>query len=71
MRGAVSGSHSFGKSTLVKDWVATRNDYLREEEPNRALGIFGPYEILFRDVSARLHNGIQLYSRISRVTHCG
>ena len=39
----------------------------REEEPYRALGLNGPYEILFRDQSNRLHNGIQLYYSISRV----
>jgi hypothetical protein len=27
----------------------------------------GPYEILFRDASTRLHNGIQLYYSISRL----
>ena len=67
MRIAVSGSHSLGKSTVVNDWVAANDGYLREEEPYRALGLFGPYEILFRDSSTRLHNGIQLYYNISRV----
>ena len=67
MRIAVSGSHSLGKSTVVNDWVAARKGYLREEEPYRALGLFGPYEILFRDASTRLHNGIQLHYCIGRV----
>ncbi|MDA0251402.1 MAG: AAA family ATPase [Actinomycetota bacterium] len=67
MRIAVTGSHSLGKSTVVNDWVAARDGYLREEEPYRALGLFGPYEILFRDASTRLHNGIQLYYSVSRV----
>ena len=43
MRIAVTGSHSLGKSTVVNDWVAARDGYLREEEPYRALGLFGPY----------------------------
>lgn len=67
MRIAVSGSHSLGKSTVVNDWVSARDGYLREEEPYRALGLFGPYEILFGDASTRLHNGIQLYYCIGRV----
>ena len=67
MRIAVSGSHSLGKSTVVNDWVAARDGYLREEEPYRVLGLFGPYEILFGDASTRLHNGIQLHYCISRV----
>ena len=66
MRIAVSGSHSLGKSTVVNDWGA-RTGYALEEEPYRALGLAGPYEILFRDASTRLHNGIQLYYCISRV----
>lgn len=67
MRIAVSGSHSLGKSTVVNDWISARDGYIREEEPYRALGLFGPYEILFRDASTRLHNGIQLYYCIGRV----
>lgn len=67
MRIAVSGSHSLGKSTLVDDWVAHHPQFTREEEPYRALGLYGPYDILFRDESTRLHNGIQLYYSLSRV----
>lgn len=67
MRIAVSGSHSLGKSTVVNDWVSAHPGYRREEEPYRALGLHGPYEIRFRDASTRLHNGIQLYYCISRV----
>ena len=67
MRIAISGSHSLGKSTVVNDWVARHPHFIREEEPYRALGLHGPYEILFRDASTRLHNGIQLYYNISRV----
>lgn len=67
MRIAVSGSHSLGKSTLVDDWLARHPQFTHEEEPYRALGLCGPYRILFRDESTRLHNGIQLYYSISRV----
>lgn len=67
MRIAVSGSHSLGKSTVVNDWVSSRPEFAREEEPYRALGLHGPYQILFRDESTRLHNGIQLYYNIGRV----
>ena len=40
---------------------------MREEEPYRVLSLRGPYEILFRDASTRLHNGIRLYYSISRL----
>ena len=67
VRIAISGSHSLGKSTIVNDWVAKFPQYKREEEPYRALSLDGPYEILFRDESTKLHNGIQLYYNIGRV----
>ena len=67
MRIAISGSHSVGKSTVVNDWIAHCPHFKREEEPYRALGLYGPYEILFRDASTKLHNGIQLYYNISRM----
>jgi hypothetical protein len=67
MRIAISGSHSLGKSTVVNDWVGAHPEFRREEEPYRALALNGPYEILFRESSTRLHNGIQLYYNISRV----
>ncbi len=67
MRIAVSGSHSLGKSTVVNDWIARCPSFKREEEPYRALGLYGPYEILFREASTKLHNGIQLYYNISRI----
>jgi len=71
MRIAISGSHSLGKSTVVHDWVARHPDYLREEEPYRALGLYGPYEILFREASTKLHNGIQMFYSISRLHRFG
>ncbi|MGA1398949.1 MAG: AAA family ATPase [Phycisphaerales bacterium] len=67
MRIAISGSHSLGKSTVVHDWVTAHPEYRREEEPYRALGLHGPYEIRFRDESTRLQNGLQLYYCIARV----
>ena len=67
MRIAISGSHSLGKSTVVNDWVVAHPGFLREEEPYRALGLFGPYEIQFREASTRLQNGIQMYYNISRI----
>jgi hypothetical protein len=71
MRIAVSGSHSLGKSTVVNDWVERYPHFKREEEPYRALALHGPYEILFRDASTKLHNGIQLYYNIGRVHRYG
>ncbi|CAK6690767.1 AAA family ATPase [Synechococcus sp. CCY9201] len=67
MRIAISGSHSLGKSTVVSDWAATHPSFHKEEEPYRALGLHGPYEILFRENSTRLQNGIQMYYNISRI----
>jgi hypothetical protein len=67
MRIAISGSHSLGKSTVVNDWVTKHPQFIREEEPYRVLGLHGPYEILFRESSTKLHNGIQLYYNISRI----
>lgn len=51
---------------MVNDWVAAHPHFTREEEPCRALGLYGPYEILFRDEKTRLHNGIQPYCHIDR-----
>jgi len=67
MRIAISGAHSLGKSTVARDWAAARPGCVREEEPYRALGLRGPYEILFRERSTRLHNGLQLHYCIGRV----
>ncbi len=66
MRIAISGSHSLGKSTLVWDWVKQHPQYMREEEPFRALD-GEMYDIRFRQESNRLHNGIQMYYNASRV----
>ena len=67
MRIAISGSHSLGKSTVVRDWLNSNPDYLWEDEPYRALSLNGPYEIAFQDKSTRSHNGLQLFYSISRV----
>jgi len=37
MRIAVSGTHSVGKSTFVWDFIKAHPEYIREEEPYRAL----------------------------------
>ena len=66
MRIAISGAHSQGKSTLVWDWVKRHPDYIREEEPFRALHSEG-YPIRFRQECTRLDNGIQLYYNLSRL----
>jgi len=65
MRIAVSGSHSVGKSTVVADFKNAHGEYIREEEPYRALCEF--YPIKFGKASTRYCNGIQLYYNISRV----
>lgn len=67
MRIAISGSHSLGKSTVVNDWIGKHPHFHREEEPYRALDLYGPYQILFRDASTKLQNGIQMFYNISRV----
>jgi len=66
MRIAVSGAHSQGKSTLVRDWVERHPQYHLEMEPFRALDAM-QYEILFRQDCTRLHNGIQLFYNASRI----
>ena len=67
MRIAITGSHSLGKSTVVNQWVDSHPSYRREEEPYRALGLYGTYTIDFREASTRLQNGLQLYYNIGRV----
>ena len=53
MRIAISGSHSLGKSTVVKGWLETHPEFRHEDEPYRVLGLHGPYEIKFRESSTR------------------
>ena len=61
MRLALSGSYSLGKLTAFNKWVAKNPDLRCEEEPYRALRLYGPSEILFRDASTKLHNGIRMH----------
>ncbi len=65
MRIAVSGTHSVGKSTFVWDFIKAHPEYIREEEPYRALR--DNYDIKFGKDSTRFCNGIQLYQNLSRV----
>jgi hypothetical protein len=67
MRVAVSGTHSVGKSTFVNDFIAKNPEYIREEEPYRALCDW--YDISFGKDATRYHNGIQLFYNISRIKH--
>ena len=66
MRIAVTGAHSQGKSTFVRDWVACHPQYIHEEEPFRVLHAEG-YDIRFHQESHRFDNGLQMYYNISRV----
>jgi hypothetical protein len=50
----------------VHDWVARHPQYVREEEPFRALHAEG-YDIRFRQECHRFDNGLQMYYNISRV----
>ncbi len=65
MRIAVSGTHSFGKSTFVWDFIKAHPEYTLEEEPYRALR--ENYDIKFGKDSTRFCNGLQLYQNLSRV----
>lgn len=65
MRIAVSGTHSVGKSTFVWDFIKTHPDYIREEEPYRALREF--YPIKFGKQATNYCNGIQLFYNLNRV----
>jgi hypothetical protein len=67
MRIAVSGTHSVGKSTFVWDFIKAHPDYIREEEPYRALRDF--YPIQFGKDATNFCNGLQLYYNLSRVQH--
>jgi len=67
MRIAVSGTHSVGKSTFVWDLIKAHPDYIREEEPYRALR--DNFNIKFGKESTRFCNGLQLYQHLSRVKH--
>lgn len=68
MRIAVTGAHSQGKSTFVRDWVARHPQCIHEEEPFRVLHVVG-YDIRFRQESHRFDNGLQVYYSISSLMH--
>ena len=66
MRIAISGAHSQGKSTLVRDRVNRHPHYAREKEPYRVLHHEG-YKIRFRDQCSKLDNEIQIHYIIGRI----
>jgi hypothetical protein len=65
MRIAVSGTHSVGKSTFVWDFVNKHQEFIREEEPYRALREL--YPIKFGKEATNFCNGLQLFYNLSRV----
>lgn len=58
MRIAISGSHSLGKSTFVRDFLESHPQYSFEDEPYRAL--LHAYEIKFAEDQTRHHIQLQL-----------
>lgn len=64
MRIMVSGTHSVGKSTFVKDFLAAHPEYTLEDEPYRALCDF--HDIKFGKDATCFCNSLQLYYNISR-----
>lgn len=58
MRIAISGTHSQGKSTFCRDFLARHSDYIFENEPYRALK--DEHEILFGDYQTQHHIDLQL-----------
>ena len=65
MRIAISGTHSQGKSTFVRDFLATHADYQFENEPYREL--MHEHDILFGDHQTQHHIDLQLNHSIERV----
>lgn len=66
MRIAISGSHSLGKSTFVRDFLLAHPDYAFEEEPYRA--IRHEHEIVFGEDQTQHHINLQLDHCIKRVS---
>lgn len=58
MRIAISGTHSVGKSTFVKDFHNKHPEYIFENEPYREL--MHEHEILFGDLQTQHHIDLQL-----------
>ncbi|KTD26951.1 hypothetical protein E3983_12790 [Legionella israelensis] len=65
MRIVISGTHSVGKSTFVKDFISYFPNFIREEEPYRALRDI--YDIKFGKSSTCFCNGLQFYYNLSRL----
>lgn len=65
MRIAISGSHSLGKSTFVKDFLKEHPDYAFEEEPYRALR--HNHDIKFAEDQTRHHIMLQLNYCINQI----
>ncbi len=66
MRVAISGSHSLGKSTFVKDFLNTHLDYAFEEEPYRA--IMDQHDIKFAEDQTQHHIMLQLNHCIEHIS---
>ena len=66
MRVAISGSHSLGKSTFVKDFLNTHLDYAFEEEPYRAL--MHQHDIKFAEDQTQHHIMLQLNHSIEHIS---
>lgn len=65
MRIAISGSHSLGKSTFVRDFLKEHPDYAFEEEPYRMLR--HEHEIIFAEGQRQFDIDLQLNYRIERL----
>lgn len=65
MRIAISGTHSQGKSTFCRDFLARHSDYIFENEPYRALK--DKHEILFGDYQTQHHIDLQLNYCLGRL----
>lgn len=66
MRIAVSGSHSMGKSTLVRDFHAARPDFRIEDEPYRYLAARGE-RIHFAERASQRCNTLMTQHAIDRI----
>jgi nicotinamide riboside kinase len=65
MRIAISGSHSLGKSTFVKDFAQSHPDFQYEQEPYRAL--CQDHNILFAEAQTCDHIQLQLDYSIEKL----
>jgi hypothetical protein len=60
-----------GNRNLATNGLQKIRNSIARMEPYRAPGLYGPYEILFRDASTKLHNGIQLFYNMGRTHRYG